>query len=203
MHIVLVGDSILDNKTYVGQGDSVQELLQSEIPACEVTLLAVDGSLTSDIHTQLSNFPSTATHVFVSCGGNDAIDNVDVLGKEVASVEEALLLLTEVRESFRGKYVSALKAVCKLHTKVAAFTVYNKVPDLNEQSRTALALFNEVMLEELSATKTPIIDLRVMFNEERDYSAVSPIEPSVHGGRKIVAVIKRLVELEFDGGIHV
>ena len=203
MHIVLIGDSILDNATYVDEKHSVQDLLNEKMPDCKVSLLAVDGSLTSDIHEQLNDFPKDATHVFVSCGGNDAIDNVDVLSEPASNVEDALVKLSERKESFRGSYASALEAVCKRHNKVAAFTVYNKVPELNVASRAALALFNEVMLEELSSRNIPIIDLRVIFSEEQDYSPVSPIEPSVYGGRKIVMQIERLIQSGFESGIYV
>ena len=78
-----------------------------------------------------------------------------------------------------------------------------KVPELNVASRAALALFNEVMLEELSSRNIPIIDLRVIFSEEQDYSPVSPIEPSVYGGRKIVMQIERLIQSGFESGIYV
>ena len=72
------------------------------MPEWKMTLLAVDGSLTSDIHEQLDDFPRDATHVFVSCGGNDAIDNVDVLNESASNVEEALVKLSQRKETFRG-----------------------------------------------------------------------------------------------------
>ena len=91
----------------------------------------------------------------------------------------------------------------KRHSKVAAFTVYNKVPDLNVPSRAAFEVFNEVILEELSSRELPIIDLRVLFFYEQDYSPVSPIELSVNGGRKIVLKIEKLIESGFKSGIYI
>ena len=75
---------------------------KKKMPEWKMTLLAVDGSLTSDIHEQLDDFPRDATHVFVSCGGNDAIDNVDVLNESASNVEEALVKLSQRKETFRG-----------------------------------------------------------------------------------------------------
>lgn len=135
MHIVLMGDSILDNSTYVEEGQSVIELLNSTLPHCKTTLLAVDGSLTTDINTQLEEFPQSATHIFLSCGGNDAIENIDVLSLKTDSVEDALVLLSKRVESFRQCYQSAIDAVCKKHTNVAGFTVYNKIPGLAQLPR--------------------------------------------------------------------
>ena len=70
-----------------------------------------------------------------------------MLNEPASNVEDAFVKLSERKESFRGSYASAIEAVCKRHSKVAAFTVYNKVPELNVTSRAALDLFNEVMVE--------------------------------------------------------
>src|SRR5687768_10561014 len=52
-HIVLVGDSILDNNAYVASGQAVIDHLREMLPAgWKATLLAVDGSTISDIHSQ-------------------------------------------------------------------------------------------------------------------------------------------------------
>ena len=49
-HIVLLGDSIFDNAAYVGGGPDVIEQLKSILPRdWQATLLAVDGSVTTDV----------------------------------------------------------------------------------------------------------------------------------------------------------
>jgi len=194
MHIVLLGDSIFDNALYVEEHESVLDLIQNRIPNAEVTLLALDGNITTDVYKQLKRFPSSASIVFLSCGGNDALQNINILDAESTSVGDALDILNQVKENFRSNYVSMLEAVLNKHEKVAVCTIYNKVPGLNGRAHTVLALFNEVILEELSSRKLPIIDLRVICNEERDYSRISPIEPSLYGGQKIVQRIAYIVE---------
>jgi hypothetical protein len=158
MHIVLVGDSIFDNAAYVEEGAAVDLLLASKTKGAKVTLLAVDGHVTTDVPAQLSAFPDDATHVFVSCGGNDA-----------------------------------LRALSERHNNIVICTIYNKVPTIPESALSALALFNEVILEEAAVRNLPIIDLRVICNEVGDYSTVSPIEPSEQGGEKIVRVINTVL----------
>jgi len=111
--------------------------------------------------SKIDSFPSDATHVFVSCGGNDAIDNVDVLNEAASTVESALDKLYSRREDFRLSYASAIDAVRAKCKNTAAFTVYNKIPELPSSQVAALALFNEVILEELAPRNMPIIDLRV------------------------------------------
>ena len=86
-----------------------------------------------------------------------------------------------------------LNAVLGKHSRVFVCTIYNKVPGLSGRAVSALALYNETILEILSQHKIPILDLRVICSDERDYSKISPIEPSRQGGGKIVREIVRYV----------
>lgn len=193
VHIILIGDSILDNGSYVSAGESVFEILSREIPDAKITLLAVDGDTSTDVARHLEFFPEDATDVFISCGGNDALRSIGVLDKKVATVAEALDMLNVVREMFRSNYVLMLEGVLRLSKNVTVLTIYNKVPGISEGALTALALFNEIILEETSKRKIPIIDLRVICNARGDYSEVSPIEPSKNGGDKIAKAIAESV----------
>jgi len=203
MNIVLIGDSIFDNASYVGQAESVSDILKREVSESKVSLLAVDGDITTDVHEQLKSFPADATHVFISCGGNDALINDGVLEDKCATVDEALQLLHDIKEQFRHNYIAMLEAVQSKHSRIAACTIYNKVPGLNGSKNTALALFNEIILEVLSSKELPILDLRVICNEDSDYSTISPIETSVNGGRKIVSRMITLMETDFSPKIYV
>jgi len=77
---------------------------------------------------------------------------------------------------------------------VVVCTVYDSVPDCPQKALTALSIFNEVILKEAFKLGVSVIDLRLVFNEPKDYSSVSPIEPSKHGGEKIVDIILRALE---------
>ena len=55
-HIVLAGDSIFDNKSYLKPDQlSVSQHLKSQMPSDKVSLLATDGAKISDIKTQIDN----------------------------------------------------------------------------------------------------------------------------------------------------
>ena len=85
------------------------------------------------------------------------------------------------------------------HRKLVVCTVYNSIPEVPKEALKALALFNEVILEEAFKRKLAVIDLRTIFNLKEDYSEVSPIEPSHQGGIKIVNAIKKVLDThEFD-----
>ncbi len=76
-HIVLFGDSIFDNKVYVGEnGKDVITHLQKILPSnWQATLKAIDGSLIESVSEQLVNTPPDATHLVVSAGGNNVLMN--------------------------------------------------------------------------------------------------------------------------------
>ena len=200
MNIVLVGDSVFDNASYVNDGEEVSQLLANILGQDAVTLLAVDGDMTTDVYKRLKAFPEDASHVIVSCGGNDALESGYVLNEPVRSVSASLGKLHSITESFRLNYSHMLKTLLKKHTKLVACTIYNSIPEVPKEALTALALFNEVILDEAFKRRLAVIDLRNICNEKEDYSAVSPIEPSHQGGIKIVNTIRKVLEThEFNG----
>src|SRR5215213_7382017 len=72
-HVVLLGDSSLDNQAYVLRGQAVLDHLRRvALKDWQVTLLAVDGSRTGGVARQLAQVPAGATHLVLSIGGNDA-----------------------------------------------------------------------------------------------------------------------------------
>src|SRR5688572_1030904 len=91
-HVVLLGDSILDNARYVPGGPSVIEHLRRALPrGWQGTLLAIDGSVASDVAAQVERLPSDATHLVVSAGGNDALGHsAMILRESAASFAEVL-----------------------------------------------------------------------------------------------------------------
>lgn len=189
-HIVLLGDSIFDNVNYVPDGLPVIEHLRKVIPSdWKATLLAVDGDTTVDVMQQTVAIPSVATQLVVSVGGNDAIEYIPIFSDRVSNVGEALLQLSKVQSDFRQNYRKMLEHVLSLNLPIAVCTIYDSIPVHGALEKTALALFNDIILREAFAHSVPVIDLRIICNEETDYSMVSPIEPSHSGGIKIAKAI--------------
>ncbi|WP_020410543.1 SGNH/GDSL hydrolase family protein [Hahella ganghwensis] len=201
-HIVLLGDSIFDNASYVDAGESVAERLTGLVSQVDqVTLLAVDGGVTTDVFGQLKKFPAGATHVVVSCGGNDALRVADILNKPVSSIGEGLDELRRILDQFRSNYCAMLNAIVRLNAQLTVCTIYNHVPEVTERALTALALFNEILLEEAAALKLPVIDLRLVCRDFEDYSSISPIEPSGQGSIKIAKKIHHVLSVhDFQSG---
>ncbi len=111
-HIVLLGDSILDNGSYVPGEPSVSEQLQRQLPhGWQVTLLAVDGDVTADVPGQLEGVPADASCLIVSVGGNDALRQFNILEQPVDNVGNALVELSRLRQRFAQDYRHMLRAV--------------------------------------------------------------------------------------------
>ncbi|MBB2964560.1 SGNH/GDSL hydrolase family protein [Methylobacterium sp. R2-1] len=194
-HVALVGDSIFDNGAYVrGRPDVIQQL-RGLLPAgWQATLVAVDGHVTRDVVPQLQRLPREATHLVISVGGNDALRASRVFEQAARSVTEALGLLAEVREHFWAEYRGMLDAVQARRMPTAICTIYDpRYPDLERRrlTATALSVLNDIITREAFARGLPLIDLRVLCNEEADFA--NPIEPSARGGQKIAEAIAALM----------
>jgi len=193
-HAVLLGDSIFDNAAYVPGELPVIEQLRKNLPdGWKATLFAVDGDVTAGVQHQIRRLPDDATHLVVSCGGNDAPGYASIIDQPAGSVAEALEHFTAIRASFQQTYRQMLESVMDFKKHLAVCTVYDCVPGYEGISMTALAMFNEVILREAFIAKIPVIDLRLICSEPSDYSEISSIEPSAAGGDKIVQAIVRML----------
>jgi hypothetical protein len=194
-HVVLLGDSIFDNKAYVGGGPDVIAQLRGSLPqGWQATLAAVDGAVTGDIAWQLGRVPADASHLIVSVGGNDALRAEGTLNEGARSVGEALARLATLRDRFQQDYRAILDMVLGRRLPTAVCTIYDpRFPDPLRQrlAIAGLALFNDVIARAAFTHGLPLIDLRLVCDEDADFA--NPIEPSVQGGRKIAAEIARLV----------
>ncbi|MBP0447565.1 SGNH/GDSL hydrolase family protein [Roseomonas sp. SSH11] len=201
-HVVLLGDSVFDNKAYVAGGPDVVAQLRGQLPAgWRATLAAVDGAVASGLRHQLARLPGDASHLVVSAGGNDALRQEGLLRAAARSVGEGLLQLAALQDSFRAEYRAMLDLLLERRLPLAACTIYDpRFPDpaRRQLATTGLALFNDVILREAFARGLPVLDLRLICNQDTDFA--NPIEPSVAGGAKIAAEIARLVTTQEVAG---
>jgi lysophospholipase L1-like esterase len=194
-HVVLLGDSIFDNAAYVAGGPNVIQQLRERLPqGWDATLNAVDGAVTGGVERQLQRLPVDVSHLVVSVGGNDALGHAGLLEQGARSVAEVLDRISDVREQFEQDYRTMLDAVLSRSLPTSVCTIYDaRFPDPQRRrlAATALTIFNDVITREAFAHGLPLIDLRLLCNEEADFA--NPIEPSVQGGAKIAAAIAALV----------
>jgi lysophospholipase L1-like esterase len=193
-HIILLGDSIFDNGVYVpGHPDVVKQLREVLPEGWKASLLAVDGAVTRSVAAQVARLPADATHLVVSVGGNDALGESHILGAGVRIVGEGVALLAEAQERFARSYSDMLQTVLSVGLPTALCTIYDTPTTAPNQRiiRTALAVFNDIITRAAFSEGLPLIDLRLICNEDEDYA--NPIEPSAKGGAKMAAAIARLI----------
>jgi hypothetical protein len=194
-HLVLIGDSVFDNQSYVPPGRATIDAFKGQLPpGWNVTLLAQDGSTIDEIGRQLLHLPSDATHVVVSTGGNDALRDVGILTERAGTVAEALWKLGQVVTRFERKYVAMLRRVRARAPQSLVCTIYNaNFGDAHLQliTNTALTAFNDAIIRAAWAASCPIVDLRTACDEPEDYA--NQIEPSARGSEKIAAAVLKCV----------
>lgn len=192
-HVILLGDSIFDNKAYVDGGPDVVAQLRQELPpGWDATLLALDGDVISGVSRQLHALPADATHLVVSAGGNDALGFSSLLQVPAGSVAAALDMLSGARDRFASDYEAMAEALAATGLPSAVCTIYDTPASGPGYRviRTALAIFNDCITRAAFTRAISLIDLRLICNQDSDYA--NPIEPSVRGGAKIARAVAAL-----------
>nr|WP_295373679.1 SGNH/GDSL hydrolase family protein [uncultured Sphingosinicella sp.] len=193
-HIILLGDSIFDNGVYVPGGPDVVKQLRQTLPSgWSASLLAVDGAVTRSVAAQMTRVPADATHLVLSVGGNDALGASHLLSSSVRSVGEGVLLLADAQDRFARDYEDMLETVLSVELPTTVCTIYDTPPSAPQHRiiKAALSLFNDRITRAAFSRGLPLIDLRLICNEEGDYA--NPIEPSVQGGAKMARAIAGLL----------
>ncbi|MBN1313655.1 MAG: SGNH/GDSL hydrolase family protein [Anaerolineae bacterium] len=194
-HVALVGDSIFDNTAYVAGGSAVINQLRMMLPSgWKASLLAVDGSVISDVANQLKRLPPDVTHVVISAGGNDALMQSGILNERTSSVGKGLSRLVSVGQQFEEAYQRMLDAVLGLCENTVLCTIYYPLfPDEAYQQAAVggLLAFNDCIIRAAIQFGLPLIDLRAICTQPADYA--NEIEPSSVGGKKIAAAISHAI----------
>jgi len=195
-HIILLGDSILDNAAYVSTDSDVINHLNKIVPdGWKATLKARDGSMINDIQYQLEELPLDSSFLVISVGGNDALTHADILNESANSFAEVLLKLADIQDEFQNRYQNMLKKALSYDLPTAICTIYYpRFPDslMQRISIVTLSIFNDCIIREAIDKGLKLIDLRLVCNSNEDYA--TPIEPSEQGSEKIAKAILELVK---------
>ncbi len=218
-HVVLCGDSIFDNRPYVEPDEpDVTEQVNDLLPeGAKATRLATDGDVTQGVVRQMQSLPIDATHLFISVGGNDALGGINVFTEPVSNVGEALIQVSNLRNQFEVQYRDMLQHVLSKKLSLTVCTIYyprfhsqnlervfplggNVNGEIFQQmAMAALASYNDVIFRNAFQLKVPLIDLRVLCDEDEDFA--NPIEPSAKGGKKIARAIVDMLNSS-EGSAH-
>lgn len=204
-HIVLLGDSVFDNCRYVPLGYDVEHQLRRLLGsdwACDV--LAEDGATTCGIVDQLAKVPSSATHLVLSVGGNDALALLGLLDTPVKSSQQAFELLFAAVEKFSYDYRQAVRRCLRLDKPMIICTIYQgNFSDERVKQTTSVALtaFNDAIYRAAGDYDISVMELRSVCDDASDF--VEMIEPSRTGGKKIAQAIANAVKSQFKSNVAV
>ncbi len=197
-HIVLLGDSVFDNKAYVGQSGKPVEVYLGQFSGrgYRITSLAEDGARIEDVYRQAEAVPKDAAGLFLSAGGNNITRHISYLQQPAESVAEVLLTFYSMVDEFAAGYNRLIEHLSSLGIPLTVCTIYNcAFPSVEGQKcvETALALFDDAIIQSAYRFSLPYIDLRMVCRDETDY--VNEIEPSDSGGKKIAEALLREIRM--------
>jgi GDSL-like Lipase/Acylhydrolase family len=194
-HVILLGDSTLDNGAYVRGGPAVIDQVRGLLPdGWRATLLAVDGSRIEDVHRQLGRLPDDASHLVLSIGGNDLLAAASVLGRPAGTVGQGVLMLADIRDRFADDYAGLLRALAETGRPTVVCTVYEPpFPDatLWRTVGAALCLFDDAIIRAARVAGVPVMEMRAICSDQADFA--NPIEPSTAGGEKIARCLCEVI----------
>jgi hypothetical protein len=180
MYIVLMGDSILKNDTYVKKGHSVGDLVKSS--HINTIVVAVDGGMIPDLNKQFNNIPSEVLTLnpttVISIGGNDILQ---------AYIFGDVNDYSIVDEMF-NRYKRFLDSINKQN--IVLCTIYYPRSSLYVRYYDLIELWNNKLIVYANTNNYKIIYLDEKINKSEYFT--HDIEPSEMGGRIISDIILSL-----------
>lgn len=186
--IVLLGDSILKNNSYVTKG--VDELL-NDSTECSIVSLARDKTTIGHTYKQIEEIPESmndpTTVIVLSAGGNDIIEDY-INGPYDADEDQSQL------NRIFGSYKVLVKALRTKMDKARIYMLDIYYPTNNQYKEfyPLIKGWNEMQSEYLSGTKDRVVKISESLTKPQDFAF--DIEPSDKGGKKVVDAILSSIE---------
>ena len=169
----------------------------------------------------LNNTFRCITHMVVSIGGNDLLNNISflqttselskVMGKDARIEKWGVRELNPSRnrvfeetyfkiiQPFTKQYETIVANLSNHRAKLLLCTVYegdlvdsDEFSDVNNSSKTMVSVFNDIVYRTANKYGANVQELREIFVSSEDYA--NPIEPSHIGGGKLAKAIQQWVE---------
>tara|TARA_B100000575_G_C23131272_1_gene656241 strand:- start:247 stop:867 length:621 start_codon:yes stop_codon:yes gene_type:complete len=196
--VVLFGDSIIDNKTYVSHGEfSVLEHLEN-ISNYEYIQVAYDGHTTFDVQNKQLHLSTIEkpSHIVLSVGGNDLLQNLSYLSNgPISNVNEAITGIQQhIFEPLEQRFETIIEELSSQRANLLICTVYegdlgrtDEFKDVLDSSKIMVSSLNDIVYKTAKKYKADVLELREIFISSDDYA--NPIEPSHIGGEKLAKSI--------------
>jgi len=199
-HIVLLGDSTLDNVRYLNAAFGELSIEKQLAQRCadngwELTVLAQDGSMLEDVHVrQLPFIPERATHIVLSASGNDLLALLNQMVAAQFSLSSMYTAIGEGLLQVAERYRDLIQALKGLGCHLACCTVYRPNFDhlfFKSLAMVSLGMHNSRIQQVSVDLDSSVIDLASLFVDNEDFA--NPLELNTRGGSKVVENISTFV----------
>lgn len=178
-YVVLIGDSIFDNKDYAQ--NSIERLLTKQHK--KTLVIAKDNATIKDISKQINEIPiyydKTNTKLIISVGGND------LLNKYVYKMDE-YKDLDDIFDAYR----SIVTKVKKLNYNIVLCNIYYPPYKEIKPYHKIIKQWNDKLMKYAYSNNFELLKIDDILRTPKDFS--NYIEPSSIGGIKIVNKIIKL-----------
>ncbi len=181
--IVLLGDSILKNNSYVSDGKGVDNMIEERNPS--IFSLAVNNSKIVDVYGQINKIPldinSSSTFIFLSSGGNDILSfYVDQHGDTTD---------TGFLNTMLAAYKKLVKSIQTRMDKcqIVILDIYYPTSNQFAQYRPIIEEWNTLIANYARENSLGLLEISQKVTSSDDFTL--GIEPSEKGGAKIAQQI--------------
>jgi hypothetical protein len=183
--IVLLGDSILKNNSYVKNGQSIEDILR-ENKGDNLYCLALNNSTIVDVYSQIDSIPlelnNENTTIFLSSGGNDILSQyVDKHDSDVSDTHVLNVIFIAYK-----KMVKSLRAKMN-KVKIVLIDIYYPTSNQFSQYKPIVQDWNKMLEKYARETSYGLIQISKSVTASDDFTL--SIEPSEKGGEKIARSI--------------
>uniref|UniRef100_A0A6C0DTK7 Uncharacterized protein n=1 Tax=viral metagenome TaxID=1070528 RepID=A0A6C0DTK7_9ZZZZ len=183
--IILLGDSILQNSSYVPHDKSIENIISKKLnSSCHC--YAKNNAKTYDIYSQVTNIPlelnNRYTTIFLSAGGNDILD------KYVERSDPNLNDFDYLNTIF-GAYKNLVKTIkTKMeNAKLVLLDVYYPKSAKYLPYKNIITTWNHKIYEYAKENNMEVLRVSTILTKPEDFTL--EIEPSETGGEKITDAI--------------
>lgn len=181
---VLLGDSILNNENYVGNGKSVNELFMERTDS-KTICLAADDSKIMDVYNQLDKIPTNTdtyrTTLFLSIGGNDILFHFSEQNDnktETDVLDELFSKYKKLVEQIKTEFPESQLVVLDIYyPNNATYSKYHQV----------IQDWNQMLYDYASKNSIRVVKISSYLTQPEDFT--HGIEPSAVGGEKLVTTL--------------
>jgi hypothetical protein len=177
--VVLLGDSILKNNSYVPNGKGIDNILEER--SLKIYSLAVNSSKIVDVYSQINKIPidlnNKSTTIFLSSGGNDILSfYVDQHGDTNDTG-----FLNTMMAAYK-KMVKSIQTRMDL-SKIVLLDIYYPTSNQYAQYKPVLVKWNDLIANYARENSLGLLQISQYVTSNEDFTL--GIEPSEKGGEKI------------------